>query len=336
MKKVFKILGIALGVIVVIIIGVIIYFNSAYPDVENAKNITVTITPEKIERGKYLANNVMVCMDCHSERDWTKYAGPVIKGTEGKGGEKFEEEGIPGVLYVRNITPAKKTGIGNWTDGELMRAITNGVNKDGEALFPMMPYQNYNKITQEDLEAVVSYVRSLKPIENEVPPTEINFPLSLIMKTIPIHTYTPSKPVDKSNSVKYGEYLVTMASCKFCHTQSDEGEPLPGMELAGGSPFVFPAGTIYSANITPDNETGIGTWSKEKFISTFKNFESDSARNIPADIKTEFNTPMPWLMYAGMTEEDLGAIYDYLKTAKAVKNKVTKFVPKNDQFANKK
>ena len=85
-------------------------------------------------------------MDCHSTRDWMRFAGPVVKGTEGKGGDKFDESiGFPGTIYAKNITPA---ALGNWTDGELVRAITMGINKKEEALFPMMPYMNFNHLSQ--------------------------------------------------------------------------------------------------------------------------------------------------------------------------------------------
>ena len=183
MKKVLKILGIIGAVIVVILIIGIIYFNAKYPDINPPSNIKVTSTPEKISRGEYLANHVTVCIDCHSTRDWTKFSGPLTQGTEGKGGFNFgPAEGIPGNVYAKNITPA---AIGDWTDGELIRAITQGVNKKGKALFPLMPYLNFNHLIREDMEAIVCYVKSLKPIENKVPETELNFPLNFIVKTIP-------------------------------------------------------------------------------------------------------------------------------------------------------
>lgn len=332
MKKVLKISGIILGVIVLLLIGGLVYFNSTFPKVSPPPNIIVESTPEKIERGRYLANNVSMCMDCHSERNWMLFSAPPVPGTEGRGGDIFDKNmGFPGTIHVKNITPA---AIGDWTDGEIARAITMGLNKKGEALFPVMPYFNLNKLTQEDLESIIAYIRTLKPIENEVPDKELDFPLNFIVKTLPLQTYTPSEPVDKSNTVLYGKYLVTIASCGDCHTQSVEGEPVAGMEFAGGTEMKLPGGTLRSANITPDMETGIGKWTKEMFINKFKSFASDSARNIPADITKEFNSIMPWVLYSGITEEDLGAIYDYLRTLTPVENKVEKFTPARSQFAN--
>lgn len=323
MKKLFKILGTILGGIVVIIVAGIIYFNSAFPKVDPPSNVKVEITPERISRGEYLSNHVAVCMDCHSKRDWTKFTGPVTPGTFGGGGDVFDEKvGFPGKVMVKNITPAS---IGDWSDGELIRAITCGVTKDNSALFPMMPYPNYNRLTQSDLYSIVAYVRNLAPIENKLPDTELNFPLNFIVKTMPLKSPTPMK-FDRHNPLEYGKYLVTIAGCKDCHTQSEKGKPLPGMEFAGGEGFQLPGGLVKSANISPDKETGIGSWTKEVFMNRFKFYANDSTKYISVSEK-DFNTPMPWLMYAGMTEEDLSAIYDYLRTVKPVHNIVERFTP---------
>ncbi len=315
-----------------LIIAGYIYLNTAFPKVDPPANIKVEATPERIARGEYLANHITVCIDCHSERDWNKFAGPIKPGTEGSGGEVFDEKiGFPGTVTTKNLTPAN---LGTWSDGELIRAVTCGVTKDNRALFPMMPYPNYNHLTKEDLYSIVSYIRSLQPKEKQIPETELNFPLNLLVKTMPIHSYTPAKEVDKSNTAAYGKYLVTLASCSECHTQSEKGEPKPGMYLAGGEGFNFPAGIVHSANITPDAETGIGNWTKQDFFNRFRAFNNEEAHNIPVNIEKEFNTPMPWLMYSGMNDEDLGAIYDYLRTVSPVKNKVERFTPNSTQTAS--
>ncbi len=332
MKKLLRVLGIAVSVIIIGLIGALIYFNNTYPKVSPPSNIKINSTPEKIARGKYLANHVTICMDCHSTRDWMRFAGPVVEGTEGKGGDKFDESlGLPGTIYAKNITPA---ALGNWTDGELVRAITMGVNKKNEALFPMMPYMNFNKLSQEDLESIISYMKSLKPIKNDVPDSKINFPVNLIIKTLPLQTYKAPQPVDKNNPIEYGKYLATIASCADCHTPTDKGAPIEGMTFAGGHEWNLPSGVLRTANITPDMETGIGSWTKEMFIARFKSFDSDSAKHIPTNTYKEYNTVMPWTLFAGMTEKDLGDIYEYLRTIKPIKNNVEKFTPVKNQFAN--
>lgn len=325
MKKFLKVFLYIVGGLAVIIIGFVIYFNSTYPKVDPPSNEKVEITPARLERGKYLANHVAVCMDCHSTRDWSKFSGPIAPGTLGKGGDVFNEEnaGIPGTIYSRNITPA---GIGNWTDGELIRVITNGVTKNGNALFPLMPYNNYNKLSKEDLYSLVAYIRSLEPIKNDVPERSLNFPLNFIVKTMPPQSYKPSPEPDKNNPAEYGKYLVTVAACFDCHTTMVKGEYQLDKAFAGGNEIHLPGGIVRTANITPDKATGIGSWTKDQFIQRFKIMDPDS-NTIPSVGMKDFNSPMPWTMYAGMSREDLGAVYDYLKTIKPIVNPVVKFSP---------
>ncbi|HYE56562.1 MAG TPA: cytochrome C, partial [Chitinophagaceae bacterium] len=156
MKKVFKILGILLLVILVAVAGLAAYVKFALPDTGPAPDMKVEITPERVKRGEYLANTVMVCMDCHSTRNWNVFSAPPVPGTLGKGGEKFDQTmGFPGTYYSANITPA---GIGNWTDGEIFRAITTGVRKNGKPIFPVMPHHNYGKLDAEDIKSVIAYL----------------------------------------------------------------------------------------------------------------------------------------------------------------------------------
>lgn len=322
--KVIKYLGISLLVLLVLIGAFLIWFTASYPDVDPPQTITVEHSPEQLQRGEYLANHVTVCMDCHSKRDWSKYSGPMVSGTEGMGGDFFNEQlgGVPGTIYASNITPA---GISHYTDGELIRAFTQGVTKDDRALFPLMPYTSYNKLTESDAASLVTYIRSLKPIENAVAISTLNFPMNLIVNIIPPKSYTPSPEPDTSNSIEYGRYLTTIAACGDCHTPAVEGKPIEGKDFAGGFQFQLPGGVLQSANITPDNKTGIGAWTKQQFINRFKSFESDSAQNIKVAGMYDFNTVMPWTMYSGMTEKDLGAIYDYLRTLKPVDNYINRW-----------
>jgi hypothetical protein len=328
MRKVFKFFVIFLFVVVTVAAAGIVYHNSKYPQVDAAKEMTFEYTPEMIARGEYLAKNVSMCLDCHSTRDWSLYSGPVIEGTEGKGGEEFNEAiGIPGVVYTKNITPS---AIGDWTDGELFRAITSGLNKNGDVLFPIMPYPLYNEMAEEDVKSIIAYIRQLEPIENKVPDSKINFPVSMFIKAVP-QNYVPKSMPDKNNTLEYGKYMITISGCMDCHSPANEGVPVAGKEYSGGVEMDLPFGTVRSANITPDMETGIGGWSKEVFIARFKYFLQEESKKMKAD---KVQTIMPWTLYAGMTEEDLGAIYDYLKSLPPVKNKVITYSPPNQQFLN--
>lgn len=323
MKKLIKILGIVLGIVIVLAVAGIIYLNNAFPKAGPVPNVKVESTPERMARGKYLANHVAGCVDCHSTRDWSRYSGPITMGTDGKGGQRFGEEmGFPGTLYAKNITPA---GIGSWSDGELIHSIVSGISKNGNVLFPLMPYPNFSQMSQEDLYSIVAYIRSLQPIENQVAESHVKFPVSMFIKQVP-KPYTPASAPDTSNTIAYGKYLVNMASCAECHTQREKGELVAGMEFAGGTEFNLPWGVVRPVNITPDRETGIGNWTRETFIAKFKYFATPAAANVAVGPK-EFNTLMPWIPYSGMTEQDLGAMYDYLRTVKPVRNQVVKFTP---------
>ena len=201
MKMLFKILLLILALIIVGFGALLSYVKFGLPDVGPAPDIKVEITTERLERGEYLAYNVMMCIDCHSTRDWNSFSGPPVAGTHGKGGEIFSREmGFPGNYYAPNITPA---GIGDWTDGELFRAITAGVNKEGNALFPVMPYPYFGKMDKEDVYSVIAYIRSLKPIENEVPVSESDFPFNFIINLIPQEPdFHPNPP--ESDKIAYG------------------------------------------------------------------------------------------------------------------------------------
>jgi hypothetical protein len=321
MKKLIRIVLMIFGLLILLVIGGLAYVKFALPNVGKAPDISIQSTPAMLERGKYLAHHVAVCIDCHSERDWTKFSGPPKESSYGQGGEIFDQKmGFPGAYYAKNITPA---GIGEWTDGEVFRAITSGVSKDGSPLFPIMPHPNYGQTSQEDMYSIIAYLRTLKPIQNKVKKASSDFPMNFIIHLIP---QKPNlKPIpSKKDGVAYGKYLITMASCGDCHTKQVKGAKVEGMDYAGGFEFPLPdIGTLRSSNITPDKETGIGGWTKEQFVERFKVYASQNYT--PKSVaKGDFNSIMPWTMYADMTEEDLGAIYDYLRTVKPVKNKVIK------------
>jgi mono/diheme cytochrome c family protein len=297
------------------------YVKFALPDVGPPEEIVIEITPERVERGEYLANHVWLCMDCHSERDWNTFSAPPIAGTEGSGGDEFTQEmGFPGHYYATNITPG---GIGDWTDGEILRAITTGVSKDGRALFPIMPYLYLGKADKEDVYSVIAYIRTLDPVEKTYPKAESDFPFNFIINLIPTKANFQPAP-NPSDKVAYGKYLAW--SCIECHTVAEKGQII--LEQAYGGGFKFPletGGTVYSPNITPDMETGIGKWTEEQFIRRFKQYQ-DSGFVLSSVGENEFQTYMPWQMFSGMTESDLSALYAYLRTVKPISNKVEKFV----------
>jgi hypothetical protein len=319
--KFLKVLGILLGIIILVIAGIAVYLKTFLPDTGKPEDIKIEITPARLERGEYLANHVAVCIDCHSSRDWTLYAGPIVPGSTGIGGERFPREfGFPGTFIAKNITPYH---LGDWTDGEILRAVTTGVNKQGKALFPIMGYLRFGKMDKEDIYSIIAYIRSLETKKSENPESEADFPVNFLLNTMP-EPASFTKIPDQGDKIKYGEYMINAAGCVECHSKADKGKLIPGTEFGGGFEFNQPTGVARSANITPDKETGIGTWTSDMFVSRFKEYADSSY--VPQKMQPgEVNTPMPWLMYAGMKTGDLEAIFAYLQTVKPITNKVVKF-----------
>lgn len=327
MKKAVKIIGILVGVIVLALGAAMAYVSLALPNVGEAPEMKIERTPIRVARGEYIANHVAVCMDCHSTRDYSLYSAPLVPGTLGKGGELFNQQmGFPGSFTSRNITPY---GIGNWTDGEIYRAITTGVSRDGHAFFPVMPYPYYRNMNEEDVKSVVAYLRTLQPIEHTPEASKPDFPFNFILNTIP-QKAEPLPLPNPNDELAVGKYVITMAGCVECHTPAEKGQIIADKKFSGGREFAMPSGTLRTANITPDKETGIGTWTKEAFVARFKAY-ADSGYVAPKVAPGEMQTIMPWMMYAGMTEKDLGAIYTYLMSLEPIKNAV----PEKFTLANK-
>ena len=322
MKKPVLYILVILGVLVLILTGFISYIKFGLPNVDPAPDISIELTEEKIERGRYLANHVMLCMDCHAVRDFSYFAAPPNPNSLGAGGERFSREmGLPGEFITPNITPY---ALGDWTDGEIFRAIVSGVSKDGTALFPLMPYPHYSTIDEEDVHAVIAYLRSLEPIETQHPARELDFPVSLLVNTMPVNPQLSPRPSVES-PIDYGRYLVTAGACADCHTRMERGQ-FVGKPFAGGNEYPMPGGSVVrAANITP-HEAGIGNWTKEQFVQRFKAYSKERYTQRKVE-PGQFQTIMPWLMYAEMEREDLEAIYEYLKTLEPADNAVVLFSP---------
>ncbi|MEX2591780.1 MAG: cytochrome C [Anditalea sp.] len=320
--KIKRILLILISLLLLLVVSALVYVKFAIPNIP-LKEISLTNAPDRIANGKYLANSVLVCMDCHSTRDWTRFSAPLVDGTLGKGGELFDQKmGFPGMYISKNITPFN---LANWSDAEVFRAITSGVKKDGNAIFPVMPYSYYGKMDEEDIKDVIAYLRTLEPIDYSPEESSSEFPMSLIINTIPQSSTFTKKPA-KEVSVEYGKYMVNAAACVECHTPFNGKELEMDKAFSGGREFQLPGGLLVSRNITPHAETGIGNWTKEDFVARFKAFDMENGYEPPAVDLSAFNTIMPWTMYASMDEIDLEAIYTYLYSLDGIENRVTPFV----------
>lgn len=264
----------------------------------------------KRERGRYLVEGPAHCFMCHSQVDWTREGFPPKPGTEGGGQSPFPEEALPW-LTAPNISPDPETGSGRWTDDQLRRAVRQGIGADGRTLFPMMPYKLFHDMSDDDLDAVVAYLRSTPPVRREVPPTKLPPPVKESLRLLP----PPGEvaPPDRSSPVKYGEYLTKIANCTGCHTPLDAtGTPILGMEWAGGLNLVGPWGDVHSVNLTTD-PSGIPYYSEDHFLKVIRTGNPGGR---------PLNNIMPWGYFRKMTDEDLKAIFAYLKTLAPVSHRI--------------
>ena len=268
-------------------------------------------TPERLKRGTYVAEHLSACVDCHTPFETSPGSSENMLHKKATG-QIFPIPNFPGTLVAPNITSDPETGVGKWTDDELARAIREGVDREGHTLFPMMPYSHYRGMSDEDIASVVVYLRSLPAIRNPLPATVVNFPVKYLVRNAP-EPVTGEVHPDMSTELSRGRYLVLMAACSDCHTPIKRGRPAHDLEFAGGRVFDEPTGKVASANITPDPATGIGNYTEETFVKALRTGYVGTR---------QLNPLMPWQFYNGLTDEDLKAMYAYLKTVKPIVHRV--------------
>lgn len=279
---------------------------------------SVTAQSALVEHGKYIAT-IAGCTDCHTNyspeylADPTKLTLPQIQTLALSGKDAMDKQkflaggrlfdlGPGGKVYTANITQDVETGIGGWTDEQIKTAIRTGQRPSGRILVPVMPYRSFNSMADTDLEALVAYLRTIPGIKNKVPEptfsTEGMQPLPFTQGII-----TP----DATDKTARGEYLLkTITGCTDCHTPLDPatGAPMMDRYLAGGQPYVGPWGTVYGGNITPDVETGIGSWSEQEIKVAFLTGVNKQGRRLIL---------MPWFAYSALSNDDADALAYYLK-----------------------
>jgi hypothetical protein len=319
MKKFLKWLCVVVAVLALVLIAAISLTIGWRPFLgPQARPLTgrkFEATPERLARGRYLANSVSGCIYCHSEHDWKAPGDPVIEGKLGAG-QVFPLGGLPGIVVAPNITPDPATGAGSWTDDQLARAIREGIGHDDRTLFPLMPYAHFRHMSDEDLASVVVYIRSLQPVRNALPLSEIVFPVKYLIRNAP-EPVTAPVPNSSNDPVTHGEYLVQISGCSDCHTPQQRGQPIRGLDFAGGFELTGPFGTVTSANITPD-PTGISYYDENIYIQAMRTGKV-GARSL--------NPIMPWSMLGNMTDDDLKAEFAYLRTLKPVHHRVDNTLP---------
>ncbi len=321
LKRVALWAGAAILALAVVAVGAVFLI---FPRVSKAPDLKVEATPALIARGDYLFNHQLACGGCHTpELEPHRFSRVNDKTRIGAGRRMGGAPEFPTDIYAANVTP---TALGDWTDGEIYRAIVSGVDRTGRPLFPVMPYPFYKSLDPEDVKAVIAYLRALPPQPVTLPRIKLPMPLPIIMRLVPADPTPEMRPAAK-NEVALGRYLAFSSSCFECHTKRNErGEPT-GTPFAGDNPFGLPGGGVArSANITPDKETGIGSWTRAQFIARFRAMTPEAAAKMAPEAH-DADTEMPWTNYSAMTDEDLGAIYAYLQTVPPVHAKVETFTP---------
>jgi len=305
-RKIFKWTGILLlvlvaGVSIITATRQHVKYDAPYPDIHASKDSSI------IARGRQIVYGPAHCIECHNagNTDSLLFAGADIPLS---GGRKF---GLPvGDIFSKNITPDTATGIGKYTDREISRVLRYGVHPDGTAVFDFMPFHN---ISDEDLTAVISYLRAQKPVHHQVPAHNPNL-LGRMVIAFLVKPIGPSEAIRKSvqrdTSAQYGKYLVTnVANCSGCHTRRSISGAYTGELLAGGGPIAkegYPA--LTPPNISGDSSSRIFRWSQNDFVNRFH------------DGKRISFSEMPWNSFKNMNDDDLKAIYNYLKTVKPSKS----------------
>jgi mono/diheme cytochrome c family protein len=309
-KKILKWAGILIASLLIIFVILVFSlqnrkFTAAYP------NIHATTDSAVIARGRYLAFGPAHCSGCHSPRSNEEQINqgeklPLI------GGREFN---LPiGKIYSKNITPDDETGIGKLSDSVIARSLRYGVARDGRALFNFMPFHN---LSDEDLTAVISFLRSQQPGKNNVPDNHFNF-LGKAVRAFLMKPVGPdgevAKTVKPDTTAEYGKYLTYyITNCHGCHTNRNlMTGAFTGPDFAGGLKFEERDGSYtVTPNLTPDKETGrITSWSEEQFINRFR------------QKKLIAISAMPWDQFRNMKDDDLKAIYNYLKNLKPIRNEV--------------
>ena len=264
-------------------------------------------TPERVERGRYLADAVIGCVLCHSERDTSLPGAPPRAGRE-YGGSILEES--PGYRMVApNISPDPETGAGTWTDDMFARAIREGVGHDGRGLGLPMWWWSFRSLDDEDLQSIVVYLRSRPPVRNPLPKRILNAEQERERAAAaqPLTSAQPTK--SREDPVQRGIYLISVADCMGCHSAWEA--KINAGAFAGGNAIRLAGEVTFSANITPD-PSAIGAWTAELFTQVIRSGKSGTLRPV-----------MPWAAYRNMSDEDLRAIFLALREVAPVRHFVS-------------
>ncbi len=254
-----------------------------------------------VARGDYLVNTVMTCQNCHTPMGPN---GPDFSKAL-SGGLLFDEP--PFKVVASNITQDKETGIGGWTDAQIKHLLRTGRRPNGVQIAEVMPTAFYGILTERDMDAIVAYLRTVKPVKNKVADPVYNIDLPHHLFPGGEKPYTEAMLTDK---VKNGFYLATIGHCMECHTPfGAKGKDFVGDLGKGGMEFPGPWGKSVSANITSSKAKGLGDWTDAQIKTAITQGVSKDGHKL--------KPPMGYPYYARMKSEDIDAMIAYLRTVPA-------------------
>lgn len=261
--------------------------------------ISVASAQTPVERGSYLVNGLLTCGNCHTPRG----PGGVfdMKRQLSGGPQVFDEPAF--VVRGSNITPDKDSGIGSWSEGDIKKALQEGVRPNGTPLAAIMPYAFYKIFTPGDLDAVVAYLRSIPAVSNKVEPPVYR---AALHASPPPGAEKAMNEEDLKDPLKRGFYLFTIAHCAECHTPFAKDLPDYSNLGKGGREFKGPWGVSVSRNITSHKTAGLGGWSDAEIKAAI-------TQGVRRD-GTKLKPPMAYPLYATMTDADLSAVVAYVRT----------------------
>lgn len=313
MKKLLRILLYVLGILALFILfGFLFIQFKGIPKYEVASiDYHADPTPERLERGRVLVGSL--CIGCHINREEGNLSGQFMPDAP----KEF------GKIYSQNITGDKTYGIGLWTDAEIVYLLRTGIKRDGQYAPPYMAKLPF--LSDEDMASIITFLRSDDPLVAASPiadtPCEPSFLTKFLCNTVFKPMPYPTAPIpmpDTSNSVEWGRYMAYNMDCFSCHSADFKSndfqypERSAGYFGGGNKPLDLEGQVMLTPNLTPDKETGIGNWTKQQFINAVKSgkVEGQEALRYPMN------------PYVRLSDQEVGAIYDYLQTIPAISNKV--------------
>jgi mono/diheme cytochrome c family protein len=315
MRKLLKVVGVLFAIFVVVVVGLVVWVQATWEvDYSGVAKpaITASTDPAVIERGAYVVNALGHCQACHqaaefiTKREWGADPKALVGGAL--------DAGPFGFFYSANLTSDAETGLGKVDDATIARAIRHGVDRNGKLAMNMA--LSIGAFADEDLAAVVSYLRTLPPVRNAQPPSRYSFVSKAVAKLVSPHTETPPPYVAPGGvSVERGRYIANgPAACYGCHTDPKIPELTPGEPRFTGTSMGEPDPTddgyeIAPPNLTPDPKTGVmAGWTEDSFVARFKKG------------RTYAGSKMPWESFAQMTDDDLKSVWRYLASLPPVEH----------------